>query len=296
MFADADIRTAYQVAHCGSIRAAAKILHKSQPAVSHAVMRLEHKLGFALFDRSGYRIELTAEGRDFLQRCEGLLSIDAHLRDYAEVIRKGQESALHIAVWPMVNQTLLMSVLTMINDSYPQTSMQISYIESLGGQSKLLKHEVELAIYPGRTVADEQEFDSQVIDQVTLINVISPQLLQQKPEGRSLREQLLHWNRVVMQDSASGKSYGVGVHQGGKHWVVNDQRILSALIYQGLAWGMLPEPMAREALASGELVKLHAPEFGSDLLVDVLLSRLKNHPSGPIANACWNAFASHAVG
>ena len=290
MFSDTDIYTANVVAHSGSIRAAAKKLHKSQPAISHAVLRLEEKLGFKLFDRSGYRIAPTAQGRDFLQRSEGLLSMEAQLQDYAEVIRRGQESTLALAIWPMVNQALLTRVLHQLSNDYPQTRLHIRYIESMGGQNLLLNQEVAIAIRPGRNADDEQSFESQTIDQMTLINVISPSLLDQKPESRSLREQLLHWNRAVMQDNASEKSYGVGIHQGGKQWVVNDQRILSTLIYQGLAWGMLPEPVVQASLAHGELVKLDVAEFGSDLRVDVIISRLKNHPYGPVASACWQAF------
>ena len=110
MFCDADIVTAMAVSRAGSIRAAANLLHKSQPAVSHAMMRLEEKLGFKLFDRSQYRIALTDQGRDFLQRTEALLSIDTQLNDYAEIIRKGQESTFQLAVWPMVDNLSLIHI------------------------------------------------------------------------------------------------------------------------------------------------------------------------------------------
>jgi DNA-binding transcriptional LysR family regulator len=216
--------------------------------------------------------------------------MEAQLQDYAEVIRKGQESTLAIAIWPMIDQTLLTKVLHKLNTDYPQTRLHIRYIESMGGQNLLLNEEVDIAVHPGRNAGNEQTFESQTIGQMTLINVIAQSLLDQKPENRSLREQLLHWNRVVMQDNASEKSYGVGIHQGGKQWLVNDQRIISTLIYQGLAWGMLPEPVVQASLANGELVKLDAPEFGSDLRVDVIISRLKNHPCGPVASACWQSF------
>lgn len=291
MFADVDIRTATAVYHCGSIRAAAKTLHKSQPAVSQAIMRLEAKLGFKLFDRSQYRIALTEQGHDFLQRSEALLSIDAQLQDYAEVICRGQESALQLSIWPMVNETLLIKVLNQINQSYPQTSIHINYVESLGSLNQLLQHEAAVAIYPGYTMMDSVQVETQALGKIRFVNVIARSLLEQKADNHSLREQLLYWNRAVVQDSVSGKSYGLGVHEGGKQWLVNDQRILSALIYQGLAWGVLPEPVVRDALRSGELVELDFPEFGSDMEVEVVVGRLKNTAHGPVASALWQAFA-----
>jgi DNA-binding transcriptional LysR family regulator len=290
MFSDSDISTAMAVNRSGSIRAAAKIMHKSQPAVSQAIMRLESKLGFKLFDRSQYRIALTKQGYDFLQRSEAIVSIDAQLQDYAEVIRKGQESALQLAVWPMVSQDLLMRVLHTLNSNYPQTSIHINYIESLGSFNQLLDNRAAIAICPRHPLVNSVQIESQSVGQISLINVIASKLLQQKPKNRSLREQLLYWNRAVVQDSVSGKSYGIGVHEGGKHWLVNDQRILSSLIFEGLAWGMLPEPLVNDALTSGELIKLDYPEFGGDLDIDIAVSRLKTNTHGPVANACWQAF------
>lgn len=291
MFLDADIRTAVAVNHSGSIRAAAKMLHKSQPAVSHAIKRLEHKLGFELFDRSEYRISLSPQGRDFMQRSEALLSIDAQLQDYAEVVRKGQESTLQLAVWPSAKQSLLAQVLHHLNAHYPQTSIHINHVESLGGLNQLLQHQAAVAVYPHHPALANAQVETQPVGHIRLLNVVASKLVDTKPNNRSLREQLLYWNRAVIQDSVSGKSYGLGVHEGGKIWRVNDQRILSTLIFEGLAWGMLAEPLVASAIASGELIQLDFPEFGGDLELDIVAGRLKNNSHGPVAAACWQAFS-----
>lgn len=47
----------------GSFQAGAKILHKTHPSVISLLGKLEGQLGFALFDRSGYRTTLTDAGR-----------------------------------------------------------------------------------------------------------------------------------------------------------------------------------------------------------------------------------------
>jgi len=295
MFSDPDITTAMAVNRSGSIRGAAKLMHKSQPAVSQAIMRLEGKLGFKLFDRSQYRIALTEQGRDFLQRAEAMLSIDAQLQDYAEVIRAGQESTLHLAVWPVVNQLLLTRVLGLLNEKFPHTSVHINYVESLGALQELVDDKAALAIYPAHTTVQTAKIEARVIDKINFVNVISQKLLDEKIPERNLREQLLLWNRVMMQDSVSGKSYGLGLEHGGKRWMVNDQRILSALIFNGIAWGMLPEPVVRDELKSGQLVALDFPEFGSDLKLDIVIGRIKGSVAGPVATACWNAFTEFSI-
>jgi hypothetical protein len=57
------MRTFVAVADAGRFRAAAIRLARVQSAVSHAISNLEDQLGVALFDRTGHRPILTAEGR-----------------------------------------------------------------------------------------------------------------------------------------------------------------------------------------------------------------------------------------
>ena len=47
----------------GTLGRAAIRIHKTQPAISYNIRRLEEALGARLFERSGRRLILTAEGR-----------------------------------------------------------------------------------------------------------------------------------------------------------------------------------------------------------------------------------------
>ncbi len=51
------------VVETGTVKLAAECLNRTQPAVSQALKALEFQSGAKLFDRSGYRLELTAVGR-----------------------------------------------------------------------------------------------------------------------------------------------------------------------------------------------------------------------------------------
>lgn len=57
------LRCFLEVAHRGSLSAAAEALHVSQPAASKTIRELEQILGTVLFDRSGRRLTLTPAGR-----------------------------------------------------------------------------------------------------------------------------------------------------------------------------------------------------------------------------------------
>ena len=75
-------RVFYQVARTGSMTQAAKVLFITQPAISHAVSLMEERLGVKLFERSGRRLVLTAEGR---------LVQESASRIFAELARSSRE-------------------------------------------------------------------------------------------------------------------------------------------------------------------------------------------------------------
>src|SRR3954454_7532266 len=70
--------TAYRifvtVADQMSFTRASQLLNVSQPALSARIRELERRLGFALFDRTSRRVELTAEGRLFLANARRMVT------------------------------------------------------------------------------------------------------------------------------------------------------------------------------------------------------------------------------
>lgn len=75
----------------GGFRRAAERLHLSQPAVSYQVQQLERSLGVALFERTGRRALLTAEGKLLHRYCRRALGDLAAL---AEALRSGTPGAV----------------------------------------------------------------------------------------------------------------------------------------------------------------------------------------------------------
>ena len=63
------LRVLTQVVESGSLQAAANALHRTAPALSLTLSKLEDDVGFAILDRSGYRLQLTAEGQQFFAPC-----------------------------------------------------------------------------------------------------------------------------------------------------------------------------------------------------------------------------------
>ncbi|AFK56529.1 LysR family transcriptional regulator (plasmid) [Tistrella mobilis KA081020-065] len=92
------LRVFVTVAESGSFRAGAARLSRVQSAVSHAIANLEAELGLTLFDRTGHRPVLTAEGQALLSNARDiLLRIDA-LKARARGLGEGVELELSLTV------------------------------------------------------------------------------------------------------------------------------------------------------------------------------------------------------
>ena len=68
------LRTLVAVAESGSLTAASRALHVSQPALTRRIAALERSVGAVLFLRGGSGMELTAAGRDVLLRARRILA------------------------------------------------------------------------------------------------------------------------------------------------------------------------------------------------------------------------------
>jgi DNA-binding transcriptional LysR family regulator len=66
------------------------------------------------------------------------------------------------------------------------------------------------------------------------------------------------------------------------------------VISAGMGWGGLPEHVAAEALASGELVSLTVPEFEVEVL-ELFALRRRDRPHGVVAQMLWEELRGRAI-
>ena len=86
------------VVDCGGVGRAAQQLHKAQSAVSHQVRKLEEQLGIALFNRDGYRVQLTPAGEAVLAEGRRVLSQAEHVGSVAQQFTQGWEPRLLVII------------------------------------------------------------------------------------------------------------------------------------------------------------------------------------------------------
>jgi DNA-binding transcriptional LysR family regulator len=102
-----DLRYFEAIAEAGHLGKAALKLHRSQPALTGCVRRLEATLGTALFERVGRGIRLTAAGEALARRARNLrVAADDTVREIAEV-GAGVAGQVRIGVLPTLARFLI---------------------------------------------------------------------------------------------------------------------------------------------------------------------------------------------
>ncbi|WFU05206.1 LysR family transcriptional regulator (plasmid) [Rhizobium sp. CB3171] len=102
------------VMSAGSVTGAARLLGRSQPAVTRQIQDLEADLGYALLHRSGPRIQPTARGLRFHAEVERHLASLTHIRERAEAIGLDEPLTLTVAATPSLAAGILPQALAAV--------------------------------------------------------------------------------------------------------------------------------------------------------------------------------------
>lgn len=283
------------VVETGTVKLAAESLNRTQPAVSQALKALEFQTGTELFDRSGYRLELTPVGRRvYLQS----LRVLAEAEDLTQLIRhfeKGQEETITLAIDAAADPTLLTPVLTGLQTRFPDTRLVLRAEVLSGAIGAVQSGEAALALAPAIPVMlEEAGFDYSPLAGSVMRNVAAPSLLEAM-EGALTLAELRRFHQIIARDS--GQAAGLfdrelGVQKGQRRWYVGDLHMKKQLLMAGLGWGRLPEHMIAEELARDHLREIVLPHTHLSFDIEVYVFRQRGAGRGPVAAYLWEAFAA----
>lgn len=102
---------------CGSVSGAARILGRSQPAISRLIQELEAELGHALFHRQGPRVSPTSQGYLLYEEVEHALFSLHRIRERAQEIARDEDQPYRIIATNALSVGLLPRALARIHAS-----------------------------------------------------------------------------------------------------------------------------------------------------------------------------------
>ena len=156
------------VAEEGSVTQAAARLHRVQSNVSARLNQLEESLGVTLFNRSGRRMLITAEGTRLLEYADRLL----RLADEAQMSVRGENEPsgqLRIGSMETTAAARLPRVLGAFHRKHPQVDLLLDTGPTDYQIQQVLNHKVDLALVSGPVERPELEQQPVFVEELVLL-------------------------------------------------------------------------------------------------------------------------------
>ena len=161
---------AYKVYEKKSFSAAAKELFISQPALSAAISRLENDIGFKIFDRGTVPLNLTPEGRIYMDSIEEIQESEAVMTQRIKRLSDTSYGHLGVGGSCLAAYHLLAKVTKEYHRLYPDVEVEID-MGNIGTHSYLIermkKHTIDLLV--GHKFNPQQYYITPVLEEQYII-------------------------------------------------------------------------------------------------------------------------------
>lgn len=163
------IHTLVAIADSGSIRAAAEVLGKSQPALTKALRQAEDSLGVQLFQRSSRGVVLTEWGERVLVRARTIQTEMSRLGEEIAQLRGEQIGAVTVGLSPLAAVEIMPRAITLFRQKYPLIELRLMSSLFPSGLKPLREGRTDLMIGPSppvgmrRDIAIEPLIDNPII-------------------------------------------------------------------------------------------------------------------------------------
>jgi DNA-binding transcriptional LysR family regulator len=276
----------------GGFQAGAAKLRRTHSTVFTSVKNLENLLGLQLFDRDGYRVTLTEEGKSFHHRARVFLHELSLLQNHASQLAMGEESELRVVIGDLCPLPQMLGLLRSFFDGCPVTRLHLHFEAISGPWERLFDDEADLIFHH----IDKSDPRLAFIDLFsgTVIPVVAPNFLPFPISDRITPEQMRNYVQCVIRDTARhSPPRDYYLIEGSRSWTVNDQLMKREIILQGMGWGHMPNFLIADDLRDGRLLSIagrHLRGGGGEIVA----ARRRDRPHGPIANRLWRFIEEQA--
>ena len=194
------IRYFQAVADFGSFTAAAKRLHVSQSAISEQILDLEREIGGPLFDRSGRKVQLTPEGRVFLEEARRTLQAADRAVDRTQRSFRGEVGTLAIGFFLWGSGGFFPRIIREYRRRHPTIRLTLIDMHAREQPGALEDGRIDV----GLTRPLESPFDQTLRSELLYRDPIMCVLPRSHPySGRDLPAKALEKERLVLHDRPS---------------------------------------------------------------------------------------------
>src|SRR6185295_17569033 len=150
------LRTFVSVSETRRMTSAARLVHRTQSAVSQQIKRLEMQLGSVLFDRKAGAVHLTRDGEKLLIRARQLIALNDEVVDQMRGSDFSGEVRLGVA--HDVVRSMMPPVMQQFHQSHPNVLITLVSDTTLNLRSALREETIDLALLTEKERGDRSQF------------------------------------------------------------------------------------------------------------------------------------------
>ena len=132
----------------GSLTAASRVLFLTQPALSHAIKKIEQQLGTRLWAKEGRNLRLTQAGQYLLGLANRLLPQLEHAEVRMRQFAEGQRGTLRIGMECHPCYQWLIKIVAPYLSAWPDVDVDVRQKFQFGGVGALFGYEIDVLVTP----------------------------------------------------------------------------------------------------------------------------------------------------
>jgi len=272
----------------GSIKAGADKLNKTHPTVIKSLSNLELQLDFMVFDRSGYRMNLTEKGKAFYDSVKPILKDLRELKNQAKHLSMGEEPELNIVLGDLtpIAQALKLLHSFSIHNSF--THLNLLFENLYGPNERLIKGDADLIIH--HIDKSDPKYEYKDFCKVPIIPVVASGFLSIPINDSIKYSDLKEYKQCVIRDTSISKTNKSHfINEDSLNITVGDQHTKKQVILERMAWGHMPLFLIEEELKSGDLLSIEG-KYIKGTIRDIVIARLCEKTKGIMLEKLWNCF------
>ena len=269
-----------------SLSEAAQQLHKTQPALTMTVKKIEQEVGFAVVDRAGYRFSLTPQGQAYCRRAQHILQELEGLNEFSSELANGNEPLLRVCYEQVCVSAQVSELLKACYHEFSHTEFVIDGGRRFSSLEQVNNGQSDLGIGPWFDIFHASgDLESIALGDIKVGLVASPKLVAQHT---------LSYKQLMQHPCISMYETGLRFEHGSLPFLnkvammkVDDIFVLRSLLLNGTGWALMCLDLCQQEIAAGQLHVLELTDRDHMFHAQIRAFRRHSRHHGPVARHLW---------
>ncbi|MCF2860646.1 LysR family transcriptional regulator [Pseudoalteromonas sp. Cnat2-41] len=283
------------LSQCRSLSEAAKRLHKTQPALTMMVKKIEQSVGFAVVNREGYRFSLTEQGQAFCRRAQYVLRDMDELSEFSSELANGNEPKFRISYEQVCVGEELSILLRDCYHAFAHTEFEIDSGRRFTALEQVNSGKSDLGIGPWFDIFHATgDLESLPLGDIEVGVVASPELIQQTQI--SYRELQSYPCVAMFESDLHFESGRMPFLNQAAMMKLDDIFALRSMLLAGAGWALMCLDLCQQEIATGQLQVIHLSDREHAFRAQIRAFRRHSRHHGPVARHVWTKLQDIAHG